>query len=554
MERSQKTKKQRLEKPKEEQQALLEPGPAPEKSLDTVEKSASCIEIVRNSTPRPHSLEGLTNSEYMRAIQGEEANIFPTKAPSAPPLPEELNGEEEERVESGNTPVTTPRPGATEPLAAEEDAEFAWLFEYGLEMDPIVLNSPERLDGQALLYGPAVLKGYTMMLGKPLAGEKEETLTVAIQPAPEPDEEVWGVLYRIPRRLAGQKTEEPALLDTVHGAIPPHHFFQGEQVVVHESYRSREIATITYMATEIAGQRFQLVAAYEWHGEDADVARLAEIARQQKLPEHYIQQTFVATKSTPEQQEEQKTAEISAEARAVDELVPMGQAIPFLEIPPSVLPPSSAAEAAVGVFMRGEVGTIYDEQDKDTDPLPALKQRLLTSLPETQVPPLKKVLTHQDQDAFAEQKSAAPQQKQAKPILQGSRWLFAFSLYLATLLLTVLTFAVLQGLGWGNGILTGQFAPLGVPWLVLIYGLLGGCLSCLITLARLRISSPPAFVVVTWFTRPFIGAVLASFVFIFLTSGLFALGGSLESYASLFSLAGAAAGLCEALIFLQWRR
>ena len=44
-------------------------------------------------------------------------------------------------------------------MLSEGPQEFIWLFEYGLEMDPAILNGHELLEGCALLYGPAVLRG-----------------------------------------------------------------------------------------------------------------------------------------------------------------------------------------------------------------------------------------------------------------------------------------------------------------------------------------------------------------------------------------------------------
>jgi len=65
-------------------------------------------------------------------------------------------------------------------------------------------------------------------------------------------------------------------------------------------------------------------------------------------------------------------------------------------------------------------------------------------------------------------------------------WLITFSLYLAGLVLLLLFLAVLQGIGVARGTLLDGFVPLGVPWQVLIYGLLGGCVSCLVSLCNFR--------------------------------------------------------------------
>lgn len=122
------------------------------------------------------------------------------------------------------------------------------------------------------------------------------------------------------------------------------------------------------------------------------------------------------------------------------------------------------------------------------------------------------------------------------------------------LLLVSLTFAILQGLGLGHNLVTNRFAPLGVPWLVLMYGLLGGCVSCIVTLGRFRSDSPPIFIIISWFTRPFVGAILAILAYLFLTCGLFSFGGITSSsgdHMALFLLAGAFAGFGESWIFFR---
>ncbi|HEY1351742.1 MAG TPA: gamma-glutamylcyclotransferase [Ktedonobacteraceae bacterium] len=133
------------------------------------------------------------------------------------------------------------------------------------------------------------------------------------------------------------------------------------------------------------------------------------------------------------------------------------------------------------------------------------------------------------------------------------RWLVAFVLYLAALLLCTLMLAVLQGLAFWPGVFNDAFTPLGVPWYVLLYGLLGGCMSCLILLNRLA-GSPPGFVVLTWFLRPFLGAVLAAFAYLLLTGGSILLSTRPAQHFALCALAGALAGLSEGKILPgRWR-
>ena len=129
--------------------------------------------------------------------------------------------------------------------------------------------------------------------------------------------------------------------------------------------------------------------------------------------------------------------------------------------------------------------------------------------------------------------------------------LVIFAVYLAVLLVGVLAFAVLQGMGFGQDVLTNTFTPLEVPWLVILYGLLGGCVSCLLSLEHLRAPHPPLFVIIIWFVRPYIGAVLAIFAYILLTSGLFITGQNVQRHMTFFWLMGALAGFSEGLLFFR---
>ena len=136
-------------------------------------------------------------------------------------------------------------------------------------------------------------------------------------------------------------------------------------------------------------------------------------------------------------------------------------------------------------------------------------------------------------------------------LAQRNRWPMALAAYLLVLLLAALSLAVVQGLGLLSTIFTAHFAPLGIPWLVLLYGLLGGCVSCIVMLGRQHTINPPGFVVVTWFARPYIGAILAALAYLALNSGILVLTGSVRQPGALFSLVGALAGLCEGWIFYR---
>jgi hypothetical protein len=174
------------------------------------------------------------------------------------------------------------------------------------------------------------------------------------------------------------------------------------------------------------------------------------------------------------------------------------------------------------------------------------------------MPALTKERLHHEKDtdplpAWREQGDALSRRmvRVSVPVSSVNPWLAAFAVYLLLLLLAVLTFAVLQAGGLAHSFLTTSFTPLGVPWLVLVYGLLGGCVSCLIGLGRVRMYNPPVFIVLTWFTRPYIGLVLAMFVYLLLNSGLFSLVGSPEQRTTWFLLSGGLAGMCEGWLFFR---
>jgi cation transport regulator ChaC len=435
-----------------------------------VNEVAPGVPIVRSSTPKPLSLG-----------PGETPLVpgFPSKAPSAPPLPEEIDDIESEHTTSGAIPAMPAIPLTSRPRPSlEESQEFVWLFEYGLEMDPVLLNSPDRLNGVAMLYGPALLKGYTLVFGRaPAQDENAGQLLTAIVPSSDPQAEVWGVLYRIPRRVTERASNQSSLLDVAHTTTLPANLFESAQVVVRERYRDREISVTAYVATDQFRQHLTR-ASTEPGSEDALlIQRVAATARKQRLPDSYVD-TYM---------------------------------LPVAPTSVSLEPP-------------GE-----EPAEKDTESLPTWHQQS-GNLP--MLPQMVRV---------------------AVPATAINPWLTAFAIYLMFVLLGVLTFAVLQASGFGNTVLVKTFAPLGVPWLVLVYGLLGGCMSCLIFLGRMRMYNPPVFIVVIWFTRPYIGLVLAMLVYLLLNSGLFTLASNPEQRMVWFLLSGVLAGMCEGWLFVRRR-
>jgi hypothetical protein len=431
--------------------------------------------VVRSNTPRPLSFNMLLAAGGHAPEEEPEApairSPFPSKAPSAPPLPEELEDTEKEPT-AGDVEVATLTENASEPQ------EFVWLFEYGLEMDSTTLNSTDRLNGAAFLYGPAVLKGYTLMLAQSAQNEipsNSPQLLVTIVPHSDPDAEVWGVLYRIPRHVTLHNSNQPSLLDTVHSSGTARSLFHPAAIVVREIYREREIACGTYMLTDSARQQLRLLTLEQAGYNTPLVQRLTSLARKHKLPAQYLNRP-AKTRAMPASNPSERTARYTA----------------------TPLP-----------------------REQNTEPIPALKETgAITTA----------------------QKRSAP---------TSSRLLTALAVYLILVLLFVLLFAVLQGLGFGSRVLTPGVEILGVPWLVLFYGLLGSCMSSLVALARSRQVRVPLFALVLWFARPYLGIILAALAYLLFMSGLFVFAEVAVRHSTLLPLLGGLAGLSESWLFLR---
>jgi hypothetical protein len=242
--------------------------------------------------------------------------------------------------------------------------------------------------------------------------------------------------------------------------------------------------------------------------------RLAEIARGHRLPEEYIHcYLFPAAMTTG------RIPLVSPRARLRDIVQPKASlpSINTTSVPPSSLPSTNPALDALALQSKGQ----------NTDAaLLALRKGLVPTTGTSQLV--------------------------SEP---GSRhrWLMVFSLYLVGLLVLLLVLALVHGMGLAHSGLPNGFAPLGVPWQVLVYGLLGGCVSCIVSMSNMRAYDPPPFVMIAWFTRPFIGLLLAVFSYVLLTSGLFMLGGTFDRYPAFFWLIGIFAGLCEWCLFCRGR-
>lgn len=432
--------------------------------IDNGDGAANGVPVVRTNTPRPLSFARSSPASEQGSTSGSShaAADFPVEAPGAPPLPEEPE-EGEHGASATIVPISSE---ATSGQVGESAPEFTWLFEYGLEMDEGYLNSPNRLNGQAHTYGPAVLKGYRIDGIKLLNGQSALTLAKASSR----EHEVWGVLYRIPRKLTEQRGSEPSLLDKAHSP----HFFSAVPVVAQEMYRKRAVQCVTYMLPETSRKDFVSHPPVGAHFDHSYARRLLELARQQHLPVAYLQALATLTDQD-----------------------------------------------------AGESGTpVPGRMEQNTEPLPVIDSSVLPP----QLPALAR---------------SAP----AMPTSRG--WLLALALYLVGILMAALALAIIQTLGYWNQLFTASFTPLGAPWYVLLYGLLGGCISCIMALGRSSRPTVPGFVVLTWFARPFLGMVLAALAYLVLSSGLFVTSVVPAQRYAVYSVVGAIAGLCEGWLFFR---
>jgi hypothetical protein len=260
------------------------------------------------------------------------------------------------------------------------------------------------------------------------------------------------------------------------------------EVRVREPYRQRELTCLTYVASEAARRMTRQKSADECKPEPAYLQLLLQVARRQKLPASYLQ--------------------------TLESLVP--ETIPAATPLPTT-PPEQVSEPM-----------------------------LPTTLPRHK--PQRRIVRPLASGTLDKaRRGPGPWETPYSHFLE--RWLMAFAVYDCALLLLVVVLAVFQGLGFWSTILNDGFTPLGIPWYVLVYGLIGGCISCLMTLARPSYTYPPTFVVFIWYVRPVVGALLAAFAWLVLNSGFVVLSTDPARHFALSCILAALAGLCEGRLF-----
>lgn len=480
------------------------PALSAEAGLNPVIPGIPDIPVVRSNTPRPFSFQLLTTHNgqpHVLQTTADALAAFPREAPSAPPVPEEVN-EPETDVRADEVGGSTPLPLATSFVGDGDTAqEFIWLFEYGLEMDSAVLNAPERLHNLAFLYGPAVLKGYQLAFAvddsRQEQKEQRERVVATIVPSSLPGAEVWGIVYRIPRRLTESQGGEPARLDQAHDAVPPASLFERMHVTVYETYRGRELSCITYVA--LPSTRSQTTGVPN----AALAQRLLKTIRKHQLPDDYAPAILFADGKERDEQE----ARIDARATHGISTLSTLSTLPTLPVLPA---PLTRAE-------------------QNTEPLPVVMERPDTPLPDAEPRDLLTTASHHV-------------------------GLIVFAGYLVVLLLAALSLAIVQGLGIAGSVFNTSFMPLNVPWYIPVYGLIGGSVSCLVMLGRQRVTILPMYALLAWYMRPLIGCVLAMMVYLLLNSGLFATVGDVGQHVMLFSLLSSIAGYGEGWLFFRHLR
>lgn len=446
-------------------------------------------------------------------LSASAQSTFPAKAPSAPPLPEEGHEHEEQPLYAAET---TTRPTAIT-YTGQNSQEFFWLFEYGLEMDNTYLNHPQRLNGLALPYGTATLRGYRLAFGTlahdTLAGEQVTKTYITLLPDQSAHSEVWGFLYRVPRRVVQSNNEQPALLHSIHHAHKTHALYQTEEVLAHETLRGRDIPCVTYILT--ANAQHQLYALSSSHYEQNEtVQALASIAKEKRFPQQYIQ-----TWSTP--------------PTALTHFIPpTPSALPILPAPHSAPAsfPSRPSHSQLAQKARKETlvapvsevpQTPQMPQEQNTEPLLLLKEQQRTQLKD-------------DVGRRAPARTETP--------------MLIVATYQLLLLLGALALLVLQGINvLDTPVLTFQAAA--IPWLVLVYGLIGGSISGIVTLAHRHRQYQGPILSVIWLVRPFIGSVCALLAYLLLNSNLLSFNFASNHFAALCLLISTVAGFGEGWLF-----
>ena len=450
--------------------------------------------IERGNTPRV-----FTQAQQMHSMQHtQQAQYapFPTRAPSAPPLPEEESEHVEQPLNAGET-LPFPAPVI---YSEQGGQEFLWLFEYGLEMDSSYLNHPQRLNGLALPYGPAILKGYRLASGtldsiqhNTLANEQATQTYITLLPDQSEHAQVWGFLYRIPRRLLQRSDEQPAPLDSVHHAYKTHALYHREDVRVHETLRGRDIPCVTYTLTAHAKKQLRVLTEAE-REHNKTIQTLASIASEKKFPKHYIQTWF--TSSTP--------------------LIAPTSPPPA----PTIAPSQPTHKETLVIQAAAQVPQTPQEQN--TEPLRLFKEQQRSS----------------ERDKVQRIPLARPETPR----------LVMIAIYQLLLLLGALSLLILQGLGLLDTP-TMTFQALTVPWLILVYGLLGGSISGIVALARNHRHYQGPILHVIWLVRPFIGSVFALLAYLLLNSGLLSFNFGATRYSALCLLISTIAGFGEGWLF-----
>lgn len=122
-----------------------------------------------------------------------------------------------------------------------------FLFQYGSNMSPARLNSPERLNGQAKAVWAARLDGWGIRFD--LYSKTNDSAVTDIVPAP--GEHVLGVLFELPERAL-------AIMDRIEGVkVDGTGNYQRTNVEVSVVPSGQTVTAVTYLGMEAGRARFR---------------------------------------------------------------------------------------------------------------------------------------------------------------------------------------------------------------------------------------------------------------------------------------------------------
>jgi len=157
------------------------------------------------------------------------------------------------------------------------------LFQYGSNMDPDRLNSPERLGGAAKVIGVARLRGWGVRFD--LYSETNQCAATDI--IRNPREFVEGVLYQVPYRLVVSPRGQRSRMDEIEGAKRGRKS-NYKQLKVFVLGGRQKIEARTYVGTALGRKRFLCRSNADGQVGEAYFNHILAGARRFNFSERYI--------------------------------------------------------------------------------------------------------------------------------------------------------------------------------------------------------------------------------------------------------------------------